>query len=60
MARKRSIMTFFQKQLPYPSFRHIESSLLVPQQSISQMEVGLGSILDVLPYLLGKSIPMAR
>jgi hypothetical protein len=37
----------------------MESILLVPQQSILQMEVGLGSILDVLPYFLGKGIPAA-
>jgi hypothetical protein len=60
MARKRSIMTFLQKCVPNFPFRHLEPILFVPQQSISQMEVGLGSILDALPCLLGKNIPAAR
>jgi hypothetical protein len=60
MARKGSIMTFFQKCVSYLPFQHIKSILLVPQQSISQMEVGLGSILDALPHLFGKGIPAAR
>ncbi len=49
MARKWSIMSFLQKCVPHLPFRHIEPILLVPQQSISQMEAGLGSIWDVLP-----------
>jgi hypothetical protein len=60
MARKRPIMTFLQKCVSHLPLRHIESILLVPQQSISQMEVGLGSILDALLYFLGKGIPAAR
>jgi hypothetical protein len=59
MARKRSIVTFLQKCVPNLPLWHIESILLVPQQSISQMEMGLGSILDALPYFLGKGIPAA-
>ncbi len=47
-------MTFLQKCVPNFPFRHIESILLVPQQSISQMEVGLGSILDALIPLHGE------
>jgi hypothetical protein len=60
MARKWSIMTFLQKCVSQLPFQHIKSILLVPQQSISQLEVGLGSILDALPYFLGKGIPAAH
>jgi hypothetical protein len=60
MAHKWSIMTFLQKCVLNLPFWHIEPILLVPQQSISQMEMGLGSILDVLPHLFGKGILAAR
>jgi hypothetical protein len=60
MARKRPIMTFLQDDIPHLPFRGIESILFVSQQPISQLEVWLDSILNILPHFLGKFVMAAR